>query len=706
MSQPAAPPTSSNADAPASFPKIHPSRLNVAPALRASKARSSSNASKEKTKAKQRYLKAKKDRRKARKKAEPKRKHDSGTAPDQYSDPIDALSSSDEMDQETHDTETTLTEKAASHSPDAGASTRTEHQGTPAGGDAKQSEEEPGEGSDRESDASSSDSAALVDEEQEIRGLVRFPSAGKALQPDRSMVEKLGLPEGMQRSTIVSPSLSMSLGAAPQDGPGQKEEVKGESQGSSCMSEVGELVKSRLRKMGISEWFAVQVSVIPALLSPPHSHSLYRPFDPPRDICVSAPTGSGKTLAYTVPIVEVLRSRHIVRLRALIVLPTRDLVGQVRSTLEQVSKGSGLKIGTATGHHSFSHEQAQIMDLETGEPAVDVLICTPGRLIDHLENSNGFTLQHLRFLVIDEADRLMNQSFQEWMRRVFDATEPPRREKSDFSQGSLPPLPERPMAPYWLENLQGPGFGWAENVHHPVSIHQLGVQKLLFSATLTKNPAKIAALGLRDPHYITVKESRPDQADHALSEGSYALPSTLTEHMIVTSSHEKPLQLLRLLHLTTNPVRRALCFTKSVESASRLVKLVEIFEDLWGRSCHVGDTSARRERIRVCDYSSDLRASARQQILKRFNDGEIELLVCSDLISRGIDLPLVQHVVSYDVPVDLAKYVHRVGRTARAGRSGDAWTLVEEQEVSSPLLLCHTFRPSTFSCPLESIRDC
>lgn len=182
--------------------------------------------------------------------------------------------------------------------------------------------------------------------------------------------------------------------------------------------------------------FAVQTAVIPILLGQPQSCTLYAPYSPPRDLCVSAPTGSGKTLAYAVPLIEALRRRQLLRLRALVVLPTRDLVAQVRETLEAVSKGSGLRIGAVTGHHSFAHEQSQIVsDLKRGAASkggrskVDILIATPGRLMDHLGGTPGFTLQHLRYLVIDEADRLLNQSFQEWLPKILDALEPPRAQK-------------------------------------------------------------------------------------------------------------------------------------------------------------------------------------------------------------------------------------------------------------------------------------
>ena len=120
--------------------------------------------------------------------------------------------------------------------------------------------------------------------------------------------------------------------------------------------------------------------------------------------------------------------RIITRLRGLVVLPTRDLVHQVREVFEQFSRGTGLRIGTATGQHSFSHEQSTLVDeseadLLGGSSRVDILIATPGRLMDHLKATPAFTLQHLRFLVIDEADRLLNQSFNDWLKTVLNHIE-------------------------------------------------------------------------------------------------------------------------------------------------------------------------------------------------------------------------------------------------------------------------------------------
>lgn len=180
--------------------------------------------------------------------------------------------------------------------------------------------------------------------------------------------------------------------------------------------------------------------------------------------------------------------------------------------------------------------------------------------------------------------------------------------------------------------------------------------------------------------------------------------------MLVCPTERKPLLVLHLLHNVH--VVSALCFTKSVESAHRLCMLIQLFEKRYAEGRARGDgEEEENEKTAVtiaAEYSSDLNQAERNTILRRFKKGEIRLwvywfyrfglclfilnntililiairsLICSDLIARGIDLDRVDTVISYDVPLYMKKYVHRVGRTARAGREGDAYTLVETQEA-------------------------
>ncbi|KAG0258649.1 ATP-dependent RNA helicase dbp6 [Actinomortierella ambigua] len=542
------------------------------------------------------------------------------------------------------------------------------------------------------------------------------------------------------------------------------------------------LVK-QCHKAGITECFAVQTAVIPVLLRARHLGDIRKA---PGDLCVSAPTGSGKTLAYVLPIIEILSQRVVTRLRALIVLPTRDLCVQVKETFETFIKGTDLKVATTTGQSSFANEQSLLVgDLTQpkmgGDSRIDIMITTPGRLIDHIKSTPNFTLQHLRFLVIDEADRLLNQSFQDWLHHILTAIHP----SAETTKKSL--LENQPLGAVQLQydalgfpvhDAVAPGF-LPSYFHIPESDMEdpkvLSVQKLLFSATLTRNPAKIASLQLADPQYVAVQEQGQEGEKQ-----KYTTPAGLTENMIVCDTSEKPLMVLHLLHHLN--VRSALCFTKSVESAHRLYKLVQLFERqrLAKRAKMTGqgegdapslstDASAKEgdeesmsvdenseaeesdseeeedngsnhgsgdeadsgsdsdsessdgeatdgdeeggktetkkrskdksaggngmevdekeqailntEPIIVAEFSSDLPKAKRAAVLRQFNAGEIHLLICSDLISRGMDLGPVSVVINYDSPVYMKKYIHRVGRTARAGKTGTAYSLVEMQEA-------------------------
>ncbi|KAL5526408.1 DBP6 [Sanghuangporus sanghuang] len=503
-------------------------------------------------------------------------------------------------------------------------------------------------------------------------GLPSFPLPVAPDAPSKATLALQGLDKALLGAEVVDPSKTLSINALD----------TGRNLNAVDLPVVGEKMKKRLQELGITEFFAVQTALLPFLLPPQRrSRALYCPYDPPRDVCASAPTGSGKTLAYVVPIVEILSVRIATRLRALVVLPTRDLVLQVHETFEAIAKGRGLKIGVVTGQHSFAHEQSQLVatqkDSQSGSSKIDILICTPGRLMDHINGTPGFTLQHLRFLVIDEADRLLAQSFQGWLAQVLNALRPPVRSVSDavssLSLGSstLEILHHDALAPTFLPHIP---TDYDDPKHS-------SCQKLLFSATLTRDPARIAALGLRDPKYFVVQgvadTREKTSAAEAFGMEDFAMPAGLKEHYITTSTSRKPLILFHLVH--KRDITNALVFTKSAESTARLVKLFEYFEEAYFGSLEIQHTERRR--IIAQAYSSDLPPGERKNILERFKKQETDILVCSDLVARGMDIPHVAHVVSYDAPVDIRKYVHRAGRTARAGRAGDAWTLVEEQEA-------------------------
>ncbi|RCH91966.1 ATP-dependent RNA helicase dbp6 [Rhizopus stolonifer] len=481
--------------------------------------------------------------------------------------------------------------------------------------------------------------------ETDMPALEAFPDMlgrkAKHSKEEIKMLKNMGVPDWLLQPTVVSPKESCDLdkvGLSP-------------------------WLVQRCTDIGLSSLFAVQKAVIPVFL---RHQTLYDTIKVPGDLCISAPTGSGKTMAYALPIVDILSKRVVKRLRAVIVLPTRDLVVQVKETFDAFVKGTDLVVAAVSGQQSFAHEQHVLVgnDEESypgGKSRVDILVATPGRLIDHLNSTPNFTLQHVRFLVVDEADRLLNQSFNDWLNRILLATNPVLNSEApllDFKADKNNIILPDAIAPNFLRS------------HYKLSPTDLDIpkvpfiQKLLFSATLTKNPAKIAGLHLNDPEYISVQQEDGDSGQK-----EYTTPEGLKEYMSIVSTEKKPLMVIYLLHQLG--VKSGLCFTKSVESTERLQTLINAYEAL----------QPEDKRITVKEYSSELKPSERKTVLKQFKDGEIDLLICSDLIGRGIDLDSVEYVISYDVPVYMDKYIHRVGRTARAGREGTAYTLVEKPQV-------------------------
>lgn len=537
-----------------------------------------------------------------------------------------------------------------------------------------------------------------------------------------------------------------------------------------------------LNDHGYEEAFAVQTAVIPLLLQTPNSH--------PGDLCISAATGSGKTLAYVLPLVKALEATPAPVLRGLIVVPTRELVKQAREACELCAIGSGLRIGTAVGNVAIKDEQRTLMRVDSiydpeefrareeramtakdwtefnlndymteaetvdgwlhgyvnrPEPNVDILICTPGRLVDHIRYTKGFTLRHVEWLVADEADRLLNESFQEWVEVVMKSLD---ERKSPLADGSASKL---------LADLNLP-------------LEKKEPRKVVLSATLTTDLSKLNSLRLVNPKLVVIgapeveKKEDPNELIQD-AETKFTLPSTLKEYSVsVGDGSEKPLYLLQLLlhHIEVEaggdenagkaraqsesssddesssvssdedssdsdndsssssslsgsesdfdsdsdsesesdsssdesdsssdssdsdslptssvssdedssnnkpPRNTVLVFTKSSEAAARLSRLLCLM--------HPSLDS------QIGTILKSNKSSASRRTLRAYRAGLISIIVATDRAARGLDLPNLRHVVNYDMPTSVTTYVHRVGRTARAGRDGLAWTLVAHRE--------------------------
>ncbi|KAH9318259.1 hypothetical protein KI387_020028, partial [Taxus chinensis] len=428
-------------------------------------------------------------------------------------------------------------------------------------------------------------------------------------------------------------------------------------------------LETALRNTGVKTLFPVQVAVWQETIGPGAAE---------RDLCICSPTGSGKTLAYALPIVQMLSTRRLQRLRALVVLPTRDLAMQVKAVFDAIAPAVGLSVGLAIGRSSIAAETAQLVkrprnflgkfsepeDMEkNSEMSVDVLVATPGRLMDHISSTRGFTLENLRYLVVDETDRLLREAYQYWLPNVLHA------EQSN-DHGNIGAR----IGPITTLRRAGVERGFKGKTYPRVL-------KMISSATLTRDPSKLAQLDLHHPLFLALSGAKK----------RYKLPEQLEIYTVTCESKLKPLYLAALLqHLKGE---QTIVFTSSVDSTHRLCTLLNCFEGLT---------------FRIAEFSRQQPQSSRSKTLSSFRAGDVQVLVASDAMSRGMDVEGVINVVNYDMPSYPKTYVHRAGRTARAGRSGRCFTLLRREEVKRFKKLVNKTDNNNYSnykVPAESIEE-
>ncbi|XP_023332629.1 ATP-dependent RNA helicase DDX51 [Eurytemora carolleeae] len=382
------------------------------------------------------------------------------------------------------------------------------------------------------------------------------------------------------------------------------------------MKDLDVSLKEKLKKRGIKYFFPVQRQIIPILLEAGQPSYLR-----PNDVCVSAPTGSGKTLAFVLPIIHSLKSRMVPKVRALVVLPTQDLALQVFKVFNIFCEGTGLRVKLLTGQQSLSQEQQSLYRVgSTGllHQQVDILVVTPGRLAHHIRDTPQLDLTALRYLVIDEADRMMSNMADDWLNVLESAVYRGKR----LRPGPLNVVNARQQS--------------------------LPLQKLLFSATLSQDPIYRCVVPAK-----TLSGKVNTDADEITE---FSIPAELKQFTVRTDLGRKPLVVSLLVEKLE--LKSVLVFTKSNESTHRLALVLSNL----GFSC--------------AELSSDIKMK-RKKVLSKLKNGTIRILVCSDALARGIDVENLDGVISYDCPQFIKAYIHRVGRTGRAGRSGVALTLLE-----------------------------
>jgi ATP-dependent RNA helicase RhlE len=307
------------------------------------------------------------------------------------------------------------------------------------------------------------------------------------------------------------------------------------------------------------------------------------------DLLVQSPTGSGKTLAFGIPMVERLSPAGYTQ--ALVLAPTRELAGQIVDELRPIAEARGLKIAAVYGGVGFGPQSKAARQ-------ADVLVATPGRLED-LISRGVVSLNQLRVLVLDEADRMLDMGFKPAVDRIVSQT-PGKR------------------------------------------------QTLFFSATLEGATGKVAAAFTRNARRHT---QAPDRAKADI------------EHrfLSVKTQNEKLDHLVdQLGDADCGP---ALVFVRTKRGADRLVKRL------------------RTRKVEAVAMHGDKSQGQRERALARFEDGKVRALVATDVAARGIDVEGITHVINYDAPGDRDAYVHRIGRTGRAGRQGTGVSFVLADQV-------------------------
>lgn len=372
------------------------------------------------------------------------------------------------------------------------------------------------------------------------------------------------------------------------------------------MSGLSPKILSRLDTLQLPHAFAVQTAVIPLLLGDGG------------DVCISAATGSGKTLSYILPIVQSLSTRIVTRLRAIVVVPTRELVSQVFSTTSSLTSGTGIKVGTAVGSRALAEERGLLVGVSQDDPAyskVDMLITTPGRLVEHIKSTPGFSLRWVKWLVIDEADRLLAQSFQEWVDIVIGAA------------GYAAPntLEERDMITV-LEDL---GIRVNEKSE---------VRKVVLSATMTRDAGKLAGLKLQRPTMVVVENAanlglleksekktqddnvseQEDDDDDDMPDEIFSVPMELREYAVsVVNTEYKPLYLMYLLR-DQGIKAGTVVFVKSNEGAARLARLIDtVVEKVEG----LDETAGWKTGL----VTGEMEKKRRDKVLKAFKRGEVHM---------------------------------------------------------------------------------
>jgi ATP-dependent RNA helicase DeaD len=369
------------------------------------------------------------------------------------------------------------------------------------------------------------------------------------------------------------------------------------------LDQLPEKLQQGVKQAGWNELMPVQSKAIPYL------YSL-------NDTMIQSRTGSGKTGAYLLPLIDLINPLKK-NVQALILVPTRELAVQVAHEAEVLGQASDVKslaVYGGVGYHD------QLNALQSG---ANLVVGTPGRILDHLMR-RSLSLEHLKFLVFDEADRMLSMGFYPDMRRVQSY------------------LPENHVSTY------------------------------MFSATFPPQVLRLTGQFMHKPGFLNLS------SDH--------VHVTEIEHVFYTvPGMDKDRSLIRIIE-KENPLS-ALIFCNTKVRVEYVATVLQRF----GYNCDF--------------LTSDLSQTARENVLGRVRQGTLRFLIATDVAARGIDLPELSHVIQYEPPEDSEAYIHRSGRTGRAGATGTAITLVNAAERSILTRIGKQFSINLQELPLPSDED-
>ncbi|XP_061115866.1 probable ATP-dependent RNA helicase DDX31 [Conger conger] len=384
----------------------------------------------------------------------------------------------------------------------------------------------------------------------------------------------------------------------------------------------------------VTSMTSVQKETIPVLLNG-------------RDAVVRSQTGSGKTLAYGIPLVQSLQATQPKIKRgdgplAVIVVPTRELAQQSFQIIQKLLKPfTWIVPGVLMGGEKRKSEKARL------RKGINILISTPGRLVDHINNTLSIAFSAVRWLILDEADRTLDLGFEKDLTVILNAL-----------------------------NATGPAR-----------------QNVLLSATLTEGVSRLANISLKEPVSIQVSEHSaaagltsdpgavmPDPAGPGLTE-NFAVPEKLQQHVVVVPSK------LRLVCLAAfilgkckfESGNKLIVFLSSCEAVEFLLSLFTTV------LCGKADPAASPEQrppLAFLRLHGNMAQEERTEVFQEFSQAKTGILLCTDVAARGLDLPQVTWIIQYTPPVSAAEYVHRVGRTARIGTRGNSLLFLTPSETT------------------------